>query len=131
MSDTVKVTVAGSYEFEGMRWYFAKDTTLSPNDYPFEFLSMIVKRGYAKYLTNESTTVKTTEKVKEFETVPEDEEEFVPSVQIEELVELEETYDITDSALALANENNVDLSSVVGTGVNGRILKKDIEALLD
>lgn len=124
MSDTVKITVAGSYEFEGKRWYFAKDTTLSPNDYPHTFLSMVVQRGYAEYLTNEPITVEEKEEELEVETL----EREVPKVEIEEL---ENTYDITDSALALAEENNIDLSNVVGTGVGGRILKKDIELLLN
>lgn len=37
----------------------------------------------------------------------------------------------TDSARKLAEDNDIDLSEVVGTGAEGRILKKDVEALLE
>lgn len=36
----------------------------------------------------------------------------------------------TDTAIQLANENNIDLSAVNGTGKDGKILKRDVEALL-
>ena len=37
----------------------------------------------------------------------------------------------TDSALALAAAHNLDLGSITGTGTGGRIIKRDVEALLD
>lgn len=39
--------------------------------------------------------------------------------------------DVADSAAKLANEYGVDLSSVSGTGKDGRILKRDVQAVLD
>lgn len=39
--------------------------------------------------------------------------------------------DATDSATALAAEHGIDLASVVGTGSGGRIIKRDVEALID
>lgn len=41
------------------------------------------------------------------------------------------TYDIAPQAEALAQANGVDLSKVTGTGANGRILKRDIEAVIN
>ena len=38
--------------------------------------------------------------------------------------------DATESALALATESDVDLSLVEGTGVEGRIIKPDVERFL-
>ncbi|KKM77123.1 hypothetical protein LCGC14_1373180 [marine sediment metagenome] len=38
--------------------------------------------------------------------------------------------DITDGALAFANENDIDLSEVVGSGAGGRIIMKDVKAAL-
>jgi|SRR5215469_12533762 len=39
--------------------------------------------------------------------------------------------DATDEAKALAEENNVDLSTVEGSGKDGRITKKDVEEAID
>lgn len=39
--------------------------------------------------------------------------------------------DATDAAIALALESGIDLSSVSGSGTDGRILVGDIRALLD
>ncbi len=36
----------------------------------------------------------------------------------------------TDAALALATDRNLDLVAIQGSGKGGRILKKDVEALL-
>lgn len=41
-----------------------------------------------------------------------------------------EDIDATDSAIELARENNIDLSGVEGSGENGRILKRDVSALV-
>lgn len=38
--------------------------------------------------------------------------------------------DATDTALALMMENGISADEVTGTGANGRILKKDVEAFL-
>lgn len=43
----------------------------------------------------------------------------------------EANIDITTEAAALAEDNEVDLSEVQGSGSGGRILKRDIEALID
>ena len=48
----------------------------------------------------------------------------------------EETLDLnqinaTDAAIALAEENDIDLASVTGTGTNGRIGKPDVQAAID
>ena len=40
----------------------------------------------------------------------------------------EQVIDATDTAVQLAEEAGVDLTDVTGTGVNGRIVKKDVEA---
>lgn len=40
-------------------------------------------------------------------------------------------YDATEAAVELAEEHGIDLSEVEGTGVDGRITKPDVEALLD
>lgn len=37
----------------------------------------------------------------------------------------------TDSAKELANENGIDLATVNGSGANGRIIKSDVEALVN
>lgn len=42
----------------------------------------------------------------------------------------EEEVDATDEARALAEAHGIDLSTVQGTGANGRILKKDVEAAI-
>ena len=39
--------------------------------------------------------------------------------------------DATDAAEALAEENDIDLSTITGTGANGRITVGDVKALLD
>lgn len=41
-----------------------------------------------------------------------------------------EPIDATDAALALANEKQINLRNVQGTGANGRITKGDVEAYL-
>jgi pyruvate/2-oxoglutarate dehydrogenase complex dihydrolipoamide acyltransferase (E2) component len=38
--------------------------------------------------------------------------------------------DVTDGAIKLANEHGIDLSSIQGSGADGRIVKRDVEALL-
>jgi pyruvate/2-oxoglutarate dehydrogenase complex dihydrolipoamide acyltransferase (E2) component len=43
----------------------------------------------------------------------------------------ESEVDATESAVALAEENGVDLSEVEGTGTDGRITKADVQAYLD
>lgn len=42
-----------------------------------------------------------------------------------------QTINATDSALELANEHGVDLTQVVGTGADGRVLKSDVQAAID
>lgn len=37
----------------------------------------------------------------------------------------------SEAILAFAEENNVDISKVVGTGKDGRIKKSDVEAVID
>lgn len=39
-------------------------------------------------------------------------------------------FDVTDSARELAEKNNLDLSTVTGTGADGRIVKTDVAAAL-
>lgn len=39
--------------------------------------------------------------------------------------------DATDSAVKLANKHGISLATVKGTGADGRILKSDVEALVD
>lgn len=39
--------------------------------------------------------------------------------------------DITDAAAELAAEHDLDLTDVVGSGEGGRILKSDVDALID
>lgn len=38
---------------------------------------------------------------------------------------------ISDSVREFAEENHIDISSIQGTGMNGRILKRDIQAAID
>lgn len=38
---------------------------------------------------------------------------------------------VSDAIALFADENNVDLSKVVGTGKDGRIKKSDVEAVID
>lgn len=42
-----------------------------------------------------------------------------------------EEVEFTDAALSLAEEYDIELADVPGTGVDGRILKKDVEAYID
>lgn len=58
----------------------------------------------------------------------EEEAERNPYLETREAVE--PIIDATDSALELAAENDLDLSGVKGSGVDGRIIKKDVEAML-
>ena len=52
--------------------------------------------------------------------------------EVEGDVETEtQTINATDSALELANEHGVDLTQVVGTGADGRVLKSDVQAAID
>jgi len=44
--------------------------------------------------------------------------------------EVDPGMDITDGALALAEENGIDLDGIVGTGSGGRIIVKDVRALV-
>ncbi len=44
--------------------------------------------------------------------------------------DLDAGMDITDGALAFANENGVDLSAVAGSGAGGRIIMKDVKAFI-
>ena len=39
--------------------------------------------------------------------------------------------DATDSAVELAREHDIDLSTVTGTGASGRITKKDVQSAVD
>lgn len=48
-----------------------------------------------------------------------------------EPVKVETSPNATDGAIAAAKEHNIDLSTVQGTGENGRIIKNDITALLN
>lgn len=50
---------------------------------------------------------------------------------VEDLPEGEaSTIEATESAQALAKENDIDLADVTGTGAGGRIIQKDVEALI-
>ena len=55
-----------------------------------------------------------------------------PTPQVKEVPQVEEVknYNITDGAKALAEENGIDLSTVEGSGRDGKIVKRDITALL-
>lgn len=37
----------------------------------------------------------------------------------------------TDAAAQLAADNNIDLASITGTGVDGRVTKADVQAAID
>lgn len=54
----------------------------------------------------------------------------VPELEDDEEL-LVEWIDVTDAARKLADEFNVDLEDIDGTGDGGRILKRDVEAYLD
>jgi len=54
----------------------------------------------------------------------------VPQVEETPLAEAVTEYNITDGAKALADENGIDLSTVAGSGRDGKIVKRDITALL-
>jgi hypothetical protein len=49
----------------------------------------------------------------------------------ENLLTVSSEVDATDSAKKLAEEHKIDLSTVEGTGKDGRIVKPDVEALLE
>jgi pyruvate/2-oxoglutarate dehydrogenase complex dihydrolipoamide acyltransferase (E2) component len=125
-TDTVRITVSGTYSFEGQRWYFAKDTNLSPLNYPYSFLHELTQRGYAEYIVPSKTEV--------VETVVEEVNEPVTEETVETLEDLIDdsavVFNATDSAIILANSYSINLADVVGTGTGGRILKKDVEMYL-
>ena len=50
-------------------------------------------------------------------------------VRIEEVASAD--VDATPGATVLAKEHGLDLTTINGTGANGRVLKKDIEAALE
>lgn len=52
----------------------------------------------------------------------------VAEVETEAEADTDAGMDITDGALAFADENGIDLATVVGTGANGRIIMKDVKA---
>ena len=54
-----------------------------------------------------------------------------PASEEEEDEEEDEDVDATPSAIKLAEDNEVDIADVVGTGKNGRVLEKDVQAYLD
>lgn len=61
------------------------------------------------------------------------EEEVVEEPQVESVAETEPEMvdvDITDAARELAEENEVDLGAIEGSGVGGRILVSDVRAVL-
>jgi pyruvate/2-oxoglutarate dehydrogenase complex dihydrolipoamide acyltransferase (E2) component len=49
----------------------------------------------------------------------------------EDLESREEDIDITPAALKLAQEKDIDLSKVKGTGTDGKIILADIKGLLE
>ena len=63
--------------------------------------------------------------------------ENVPEAKADEPKAIPETFaedvdiDATDGAESLANEYDIDLATVIGTGANGRVLKKDVEAHIE
>ncbi len=75
------------------------------------------------------------EPVAEAEAEPEDEAEAEPEPESEpeseEGTPAEEDLKITDAAKKLAEENEIDITAVKGTGKDGGILKSDIEKLIE
>lgn len=44
---------------------------------------------------------------------------------------IEEAVVVSDSVREFAEENHIDIAKIEGTGMNGRILKRDIQAAID
>jgi pyruvate dehydrogenase E2 component (dihydrolipoamide acetyltransferase) len=64
-------------------------------------------------------------------TVATTEETIVPAVPEKELTEIEERVVASPAAKRLAREHEVDLSKVVGTGPEGRIVEDDVKRLVE
>lgn len=44
---------------------------------------------------------------------------------------IEEAVVVSDSVREFAEENHIDIAKIEGTGMNGRILKRDVQAAID
>jgi len=64
-------------------------------------------------------------------TVATTEETIIPAVPEKELTEIEERVVASPAAKRLAREHGVDLSKVVGTGPEGRIVEDDVKRLIE
>ena len=78
---------------------------------PSDLAAVFLREGWAQVVTDPKAGA-TEQKV----TTPPENKAAVP--------------DATDAAIELAKENEVDLSTIEGTGSGGRILKSDVERAL-
>lgn len=62
---------------------------------------------------------------------PTDEAPAAPDDSTDEPLPAPDDIDITDAAAELAAEHSLDLSDTIGSGEGGRILKSDVERLID
>lgn len=103
------------------------------NEYPWPTAQLLVGREYVK---------------SEWRAVPEEleddarglamlelqEDEAIPEIELELMPEIEPVGGellATEAAIQLANEANLVLADVPGTGANGKILKSDVAALIE
>lgn len=70
------------------------------------------------------------EKLHDFLILEKENNEVTVEDVVKEVEKAKEELDATDTAVELAEEHGVDLTKVEGTGADGRILKSDVEAVI-
>ncbi|MFA5574192.1 MAG: pyruvate dehydrogenase complex dihydrolipoamide acetyltransferase [Brumimicrobium sp.] len=98
-----------------------------------EDVEKLVKEAEAKYNTGEKAVESTPEQPKEVVITEEKKEERVISAPVQTktaqpaITQVNDRVNASPLAKKLAEERGIDLSTVIGTGENGRIVKRDIE----
>ncbi len=102
---TIVITIAGRYGRAKAKYYEEGE---SLSDQPLEYQEACIQSGHAVMVDD---TILLDKNLPENSGVT--------------------TFDITDAAKSLADEREVDLTYITGSGSRGRILKSDVEKLLE
>ena len=83
-------------------------------------------------IVGDGTSIMQEEEVQEEEVQEEEvQEEEAQEEEVQEEVSIDQKIKASPLAKTLANDNNIDLNNVIGTGPGGRIVKSDILQLID